>query len=114
MYIKVHGGTPSSSEDNLCHTCRHSKITRGHKLDEETVICHASYHCATLIRFKVSSCSHYIDQRLPSPYELMEQAWILAPPNGKRPPGFVRGRDMREEEFSRYLADLRKSAEFDA
>ena len=108
MHIKVHGGTPLNSADSLCNTCRHSKITRGHKLDEELVICNASHLEATRITFRVSSCSHFIDQCCPSPYELMEQAWILQPPNGKRPAGFVRARDLREEEFARCMADLRK------
>lgn len=113
MQIKVHGGTPSTSEHSLCNTCRHSRITRGHKLDEEMVLCEASQLQAIRITFKVSSCSEFCDQSYPSYYELMQQAWILQPPSRKRPGGFVRASDLRDQEFARYMADLRNRKDDD-
>ena len=110
MRIKIHGGTPAGSAGSLCNSCRHSRITRGHALDEEIVLCDASYNQSIPITFKVSSCSEYCDQSFPSWGELMEQAWILKPPSGKRPGGFVRATDVRDQEFARHVATLRKLA----
>jgi len=108
MRIKVHGGTRSSHSNNLCSTCRHSRITRGHTLDEELVFCNASHLRTTQITFKVSECSDYSDQTVPSYWELLQQAWILQPGSRKRPAGFVRSSDLRDAEFDRYMAGLRK------
>lgn len=111
MRIKVHGGTTTDSEHSLCTTCRHSRITRGRKLDEELVFCDASHLRTTQITFKVTSCSDYSDVRLVSYYELMRQAWILQPGSRKRPAGFVRASDLAQEEFARYMADARTHEE---
>ena len=107
MRIKVRNGTPAHSESTLCTTCRHSRITRGHKLDEELVFCHASHLGTTQITFKVTTCSAYSNQTEPTFGELMQQAWILQPGSRRRPPGFVRASDLRDEELARYLADAR-------
>jgi len=60
------------------------------------------------ITFKVTSCSDYVDQSVPSYWELMHQAWILRPESGKRPAGFVRASDLRDEEYSRDVSGLGK------
>ena len=111
MHIKIHGGTPSDGEKSLCDTCRHSRITRGRRLDEELVVCNASHLRATQIAFKVTSCSDYDDQRVAGYYELMQQAWILQPESRKRPAGFVRASDLRDADFERYMADLHRHDE---
>ena len=111
MRIKVYGGTVPNDGDSLCATCRYSRITRGRRIDEEMVFCDASHIGVARITFKVTSCSDYSDQRQPTFLELMQQAWILQPPSRKRPAGFVRASDLRDEEFSRYLADLREPEE---
>jgi hypothetical protein len=43
MRLKVHGGTPLHGESSVCATCRNARITRGHALNEELVICRASH-----------------------------------------------------------------------
>jgi hypothetical protein len=108
MRIKIHGGTPTNDGGSLCNTCRYSRITRGRTLDEELVMCDASHMRTTRITFKVTSCSHYTDHSVPGYFELLQQAWILQPASRKRPAGFVRASDLRDEEFSKYMADLRE------
>jgi hypothetical protein len=107
MRIKVHDGTPET-RPSLCQSCRHSRVTRGHKLDEEIIICNASHLSATRVAFQVTSCSHYADQKAPTYFELIEQAWILQPGSRRRPAGFVRASDLRDEEFEMYRAALNK------
>jgi hypothetical protein len=108
MRIKVYGGTPANDGASLCDTCRHSRIIRGRRIEEELVFCEASHVQTTPITFKVTSCSHYDDQNTPSYYELMQQAWILRPKGPKRPSGFVRASDLRDEEFAQYMAGIPK------
>jgi hypothetical protein len=103
MRIKIHGGTPPNDDESLCETCRHSRITRGRRLDEELVFCGASHMRAVRITFKVTSCSEYDDYRYPSYYELMQQAWILKRGSRGRPPGFVRASDLRHEELAKCM-----------
>jgi hypothetical protein len=107
MRIKVHDGTPRHDETTLCATCRHSRITRGRTLDEELVFCHAADIGTTQITFKVMSCSAYSSQAEPTYFELMQQAWILQPGSRRRPSGFVRASDLRDEELARYLSEAR-------
>ena len=107
MRIKVHDGTASDMGRSLCNTCRHATITRGHRLDEEIVRCEAQPMVSMTIRFKVSECTGYIDSRLPTYAQLLEQAWILKSPKGRRAAGFVRSTDLGDEEFQDVLMELR-------
>ena len=106
MRIKIHGGTPTQTGDSLCNTCRNGRITRGRRVDEEIVFCDVSHMFPTRITFKVTSCSEYNDHSVPSYWELMQQAWILRPESRKRPAGFVRASDLRDEELERFMSDL--------
>lgn len=106
MRVKIYGGTPVNGGDTLCATCSHSRIVRGRRVDEELVVCEASHLVPTRITFKVTSCSDYQDYKVPSYFELMQQAWILRPQSGKRPAGFVRASDLRGGELSRLMAGL--------
>ena len=101
MRVKVYNGTVPNEGTNLCGTCRHSTIIRGRRLDEEIVQCHAVALRSMPVTFKVTFCSAYSDERLPSYMQLMEDAWILQPSSKRRPAGFTRGSDLRDEE--RYL-----------
>ena len=103
MHLKVQNGTPIDSQSSLCSTCRCSTIVRGRSLDEELVLCSALGVRGVQITFKVTFCSDYSDRRSPSYMEMIQDAWILKPGSRKRPAGFVRGRDLPEEE----LFDLR-------
>jgi len=108
MRINVRGGTARNDADTLCQTCRHSRITRGRKIDEELVFCDASQSATVQIGFKVTSCSDYADRRTPSYLELMHQAWILQPGSPKRPAAFVRATDLQEGEITRHLIPVRR------
>ena len=107
MRIKVYDGTPPQSGHSLCETCRHSVIIRGRRFDEEIVRCEALPMSSPLIPFPVAACSVYMDADLPSYMELLEQAWILKPRDGKRPTGFIRASDLSVEERYRLTKDLR-------
>ena len=111
MRIKVRDGTPANDETSLCTTCRHSRVTRGRKLDEELVLCGASHFGTAQITFKVTSCSAYSNQRDPTYFELMQQAWILQPGSRRRPAGFVRASDLEDEEFARHMSKIRRRDE---
>jgi hypothetical protein len=110
MLIKVYNGTVRHSAQSLCETCRNGTITRGQRLEDEIVRCEAQpMSHPVLIRFKVTECSAYLDARLPTYAQLLEQAWILKAPNGRRSAGFVRGSDLRDEEFRELMAELHDS-----
>lgn len=108
MRIKVHNGTVSHGEQTLCSSCRHATITRGRTLDEEIVRCELRPMSTVIIRFKVTECSAYLDARLPSYAQLLEQAWILRQGKGRRPAGFVRSHELAEDELCEVMTDLRE------
>lgn len=99
MLIKVYGGTPATGDESLCETCSHSRITKGHRLEEELVLCHAAPMENIRITFRVTSCTEYLDAREPSYHELLERAWILKPGSSRRPAGFVRADELPYEEW---------------
>jgi hypothetical protein len=105
MLVKVYGGTTVGEGESLCDTCRHSKIMRGRRLEEEIVFCNALCMQTIRITFKVITCTDYIDDREPSYHELMEKAWILRPPSKRRAAGFVRSADLRGDEAARMFED---------
>ncbi len=105
MMMKVYGGTGTQQGESMCDTCRHSKIIRGRRLEEELVFCTGIALEPVTIRFKVTACSGYDDDREPSYHELLEKAWILRPPTTRRAAGFVRASDLRGEEARRLFAD---------
>ena len=84
MHLKVHDGTASNGDSNLCATCRLSTIVRGRTLDEEIVQCHALSMRSTRVTFKVTYCSAYSDARRPSYLQMVEHAWILQPGSKKK------------------------------
>jgi hypothetical protein len=47
------------------------------------------------------------DRRLPTYFELLPQAWILRHESGRRPAGFVRSSELRDEDLARYIAARR-------
>jgi hypothetical protein len=111
MRVKIHNGTVPGGESSLCHTCRHSTIIRGRTLDEEIVQCQAVAMRVTRVTFKVTFCSAYSDERLPTYMQLLEDAWILQPGSKKRPSGFVRSSDLKDEEVANVVAQLQSRAD---
>lgn len=101
MVIKVPGGTQLQHGETLCGTCRHARIIRGRRMEEEVVFCDAMMMQTVRIGFKVTSCTSYTDEREPSYHELVEQAWILRPATKRREAGFVRAADLNGEEARR-------------
>ena len=109
MTIKIRDGTSPQTGRSLCETCRNATITRGRRLEEEIVRCEAQPMTAVFITFKVTECSGYVDTRLPTFSQLVEQAWILKPTSGRRPAGFVRSSDLRADELRELIDDLHGS-----
>lgn len=60
------------------------------------------------IAFKVTTCSDYVDSRLPTFHELLEKAWVLTPGSRRRAAGFVKGSELQEEEFHRFMREHHK------
>ena len=106
MHLKVHDGTASNGDSNLCTTCRLSTIVRGRTLDEEIVQCHALSMRSTRVTFKVTYCSAYSDARRPSYLQMVEHAWILQPGSKKKPAGFIRSADLQQDELSDIMVGL--------
>lgn len=104
MHIKIYGGTPTSHGAPLCHTCRHSRITRGRKIDEELIVCNESQMAPVMITFKVTACSAYVDDRIPTYLELIQKAWILKPRGRNGAAGFVRASDLQDGELADVMA----------
>ncbi len=111
MRVKVQNGTVIHTDSTLCTTCRHSTVIRGRTLDEEMVHCQASPMSSVRITFKVTSCSAYNDERLPSYMQMLEDAWILQPGSKRRPAGFVRSRDLEDEDVRFLMRDLRRHSD---
>jgi hypothetical protein len=105
MLIKVYGGTRVEQSGTLCDTCRHSRIVRGRRLEEEIVFCDAAMMQTVRISFKVTSCTDYADGREPPYHELLDKAWILRPASRRRAAGFVRAADLEAEEACRLFKD---------
>jgi hypothetical protein len=61
---------------------------------------------STLITFVVTQCSAYLDAQLPSYSQLLEQAWILKPRDGKRLAGFVRSSELPADERYRLIREM--------
>jgi len=111
MHLKVFNGTVHDGGSGLCATCRLSIIVRGRSLDEEIVQCHALSMRAAILTFKVTSCTAYSDERRPTYMQMLEDAWILQPGSKRRAAGFVRGTELRQDELSNVIAEIRKRGE---
>ena len=98
MLTKVYGGTGLLEGSSLCDTCRHARIVRGRRLEDEIVFCDASPMHSVRITFKVTSCTDYHDSRETCYGEFLEKAWILLPRSKRRTAGFVRAADLDVEE----------------
>jgi hypothetical protein len=51
------------------------------------------------------------DEREPSYYELLQQAWVLLPGGRGKPARFVRASDLRDAEVDRFLSAMREEEE---
>jgi hypothetical protein len=108
MRVKIYDGTRPDGDDHLCHSCRHSRVVRGRRIDEELVFCDASHLRTAQIAFKVTTCTDYSDKRLPTYFEMMEHAWILKPGTRRRAAGFVRASELEDEEIAKTMREFRK------
>lgn len=74
---KIHGEhTRRSDEPSLCDTCRGAMTIRGTRFGDDVTKCTNGFG---IVRFKVTACSGYSDNRLPHVYELELTAWRFVP-----------------------------------
>jgi hypothetical protein len=85
--IRIRSGTPQSSEW-LCNSCYWAHIQRGFAESEEVVL-GAFLRPARLVPFKMSQCTDYNDNRMPSKQDMEEIAWIIRTKDINRPMGFA-------------------------
>jgi len=95
MHIKIRGGTAHNSDPPLCHTCRHATVTRGRRLRDEIIECHA---LSARITFPVTFCTNYVNRHHPSIHDMEEIAWVLRTDARKRQVGFVQAKTLRWHE----------------
>jgi hypothetical protein len=108
MLTKVYGGTAVQEGEALCDTCRHARIIRGRRLEEEVVFCDAMPMHPARVTFKVTSCTDYADSREPAFHEYLEKAWILCPGSKRRAAGFVRAAELKPEEMVRLYRNAKE------
>lgn len=71
-------------------------------------------HCRSLttrgmrVPFKVTSCTSHSDINQPTYLQLLDEAWILRPGSRRRPAGFVKHSDLREEEARAIMVELQE------
>jgi len=95
--LKILGGTVPDSQSSLCHTCRSATVIRGARLSEEIISC-AQLDDGTRVPFAVTSCSGYSDRSRPSLWHLEDIAWILRSDPKRKQIGFVRSRDLKDDD----------------
>jgi hypothetical protein len=86
-------------------------ITRGQTLDEEIVWCQATPTSLLRVTFKVTSCTEYMNEKDRTYFEMLQEAWILQPGSKKRPAGFVKASELRQDEVEKIVAQLGQHGE---
>ena len=96
MGIHIRNGTPQQGA-SLCETCSLAHIARGHRQNEEVVVCQATYF-EHMVPFPVRECTSHIDKSRQDLEAMEETARILEPRGPKRKAGFVSGSDYPADE----------------
>lgn len=97
MHIRVAGGTPKLSGQNLCKTCRNAMNVEGVQQSQQMTICHAVGDGAR-INFAVTRCSSYAQKTSQSLHEMKEMAWLLRTDKKQDFVGFIPPKELKREE----------------
>jgi hypothetical protein len=62
---------------NLCLSCVHSQIIRGHSISHEQIICATNNWAPLEMRFAVQQCDRYADGRARAPEAMRQIAWTV-------------------------------------
>lgn len=89
MRIKIRGGTSQGDSPSLCLSCKRGKVIRGETLDEEIIECDSLASQRARIKFKVTSCSEYLNSTHPTIREMESIAWVVRTDKKKGAIGFV-------------------------
>jgi len=87
LTIKIQEAPPQDGE-SLCRTCRYAHIQRGFRQSEETVLCGYIDTAPRLMKFKVASCTDYINRTLPARWELEDLALLINVEPARKRAGF--------------------------
>jgi hypothetical protein len=79
-------------------SCDHATVIQGTTLGAGIIECGRLYGPQRRITFVVTSCSGYYDKSLPSLYHLESIAWILRTDTKRASVGFVRAKELPEDE----------------
>jgi hypothetical protein len=63
--------------NNLCLSCSHSHIIRGHSISHEKIICSLRDWFRTELHWPVQQCDRYEDARARPPAQMKQIAWTL-------------------------------------
>jgi hypothetical protein len=95
MKVRIRGGTVDHGQPPLCESCQYSVVTKGARLGDEIVLC--NLYRQREIRFRVTSCTGYVNRNHPTLYQMEESAWVLRTSPGRKM-GFVQARKLTQEE----------------
>jgi len=88
--IKVNGGTPIHSIENLCVTCSCCQHVRGTQFTQELLLCHTRGNSPPRqITWKVTSCNDYEDKRMPQLWQMEKVAWRFSVDHKRKKAGFL-------------------------
>lgn len=91
----VKHGTPIHEGPGLCVTCRNAHNVRGVALNQEFTICDMLPSGKDVVRFKVTECSKYDDNRRPSLRAMQTAAWFLSTDKKSNTIGFQSPQERR-------------------
>ena len=96
---RVHRGTPDHYGcSGLCATCSNVQHIRGTSLSEEVTLCHSRGIEPLTIRWKVTHCGDYEDERTPALWQMEKIAWRFSVDDRKKDaPGFVSPVEWRKK-----------------
>ena len=98
MRVKVRGGTAQHGVTSLCVSCRHATVIQGTTLGQRIIDCGRLWGPHRRITFVVTSCTDYIDKNHASLYHMESIAWILRTDTKRASMGFVRAKDLPEDD----------------
>ena len=101
----VRGDTPDFSKPSLCDSCKNATIIKGVAFDEKVVKCPYFGHQG--VPFRVTECKAYLDINHPYVNEMEEIAWLLVTKTTTNQIGFIRAKDLSDEERRKYAVEPR-------
>jgi len=96
MTVLIRSGKPQTTE-SLCNSCYWAHIQRGFAESEEVILC-AFLRQPHAVPFKVSCCTDYNENRVPSKADMEEIAWIIRTKDVNHQVGFANEVEIESRE----------------